>query len=382
MPTVLQKIFGNMYDDIRTIKSRYNIYGIDCDWESKEEELDELVDLLNNKYGESSITDIFKEDSIMIKFFEIRKDLNLKLTDLDKNIEERQKQKEEEEKYKALTEEEQRQHIKEIDDNNFDITSTYKKILEYEEVVARIRGLLNKKESMQIEDMRIDRIEEDMYEYIVRLRKSGARFEVFPNIDEKSKRNTMVARVEGINLEGIRITTYTPTNKNNVSTVKFGIPFIRFMQDRKLDEYTTFSEELQIIYPNQYIGSNGRNKKRTEIEETIELIKKEKSGIQVNEVKFYIEMSYLRPMIPILEKLKSEGIEYYIVPIDNETLKKEPTKKIYMNREDLQKYKEKVHTQISNGEKGIITIGAEDMDEAKLMIGDAEKFLDENEKEF
>ncbi len=54
-------------------------------------------------------------------------------------------------------------------------------------------------------------------------------------------------------------------------------------------------------------------------------------------------MSYLRPMIPILEKLKSEGIEYYIVPIDEETFKKDLTKRNYINREDLQKYKEKVH---------------------------------------
>ena len=86
-------------------------------------------------------------------------------------------------------------------------------------------------------------------------------------------------------------------------------------------------------------------------------------------------MSYLRPMIPILEKLKSEGIEYYIVPIDEETFKKDLTKRNYINREDLQKYKEKVHKQILNGEKGVITIGAEDMNEAKLMIGDAEEIF-------
>ena len=93
-------------------------------------------------------------------------------------------------------------------------------------------------------------------------------------------------------------------------------------------------------------------------------------------MKFYIEIPYLRPMLPILEVLKKEGIEYYIPPIDEKTLKYNETKKIYIDVENLEKYKEKVHSQISSGQKGLVVVGDKGLSEADLILGDCKKDIE------
>lgn len=80
--------------------------------------------------------------------------------------------------------------------------------------------------------------------------------------------------------------------------------------------------------------------------------------------KFNIEIPYKRSIIPILEKLKEEEIEFTIPPINfNEEIQlKNPAIKIYMDFEDLEKYKDKVHNEISTPEKGIIKICGNNQD--------------------
>lgn len=88
----------------------------------------------------------------------------------------------------------------------------------------------------------------------------------------------------------------------------------------------------------------------------------------IEDIKVPLQFSYLRPLVPILEKLKEAGIEYYIPPFDDSTNKYEPTKKIYIDRKDLAVYKEKVHPQISNLENGVVSIGYENIEIADFIL--------------
>lgn len=371
---LLQKDIQAMYDDIEGIKCKYKIHGIDINIEEQEQSTDKLVDLIDNQYGESELTKVFNDNVLMNIFVSTRELLNRKLLTLDKDIEKKQQEKKEREQYKTLTEEELRQHIKELDDGIFDVTQSYKKILEYEKDIAKQRGLLNEKSTLAIDDVEIFRIQEDeIYDYIVRARESRTRLEVFPNIDD-AQENAVVAKVKNVEFKYIEIDTSCWYGSEKLP--KATKPFIKFMQDNNIDYSHNFAVDLRMVEINGKINSQILTFRKT-----IERIKEEKGNLQPNEIKFYIEMSYLRPMIPILRTLKREGIEYYILPTDEETVKKDPTKRIYMNREDLQKYKEKVHKQISDVEKGVITIGAEDMNEAKLMIGESEQYFNEKNRE-
>lgn len=151
----------------------------------------------------------------------------------------------------------------------------------------------------------------------------------------------------------------------------FNIALIRYLQKQHLDENIGFDEDFCAwAYPSKIQAE------RIKMDKNCHQIIKEKKDKPVNEVKFCIEMSYLRPMIPILERLKKEGIEYYVPPNDEDTIKYHPTKKIYMNREDLKRYREKVHNEISNGTKGVVEVELEDINQADLILGDfPEQFL-------
>lgn len=97
-------------------------------------------------------------------------------------------------------------------------------------------------------------------------------------------------------------------------------------------------------------------------------------------VKFYIELPYLRPIIPILELLQKNGIEYYIPPINEKTRKTEPTVKIFIDRENYDKYMEEIHKQISNADLGIISVHIEKSFANIMLEGTDSPYIDE-EKE-
>ena len=93
-------------------------------------------------------------------------------------------------------------------------------------------------------------------------------------------------------------------------------------------------------------------------------------------------MPYRRTIIPVLEELNKNNIEFTIPPTDKNTKMNNPTVKIYMNREDLERYKEQVHTNISNSEKGMVRIGGEKIDIGELLVDGCEfEFLRNNDQE-
>ena len=302
----------------------------------------------------------------------------------EKQAEERKKEQEriarEERKkqYASLSEQEQRQQIKKIDDKSFDVTQSYKDILQYEKEVGEAKGLLDEKSEMATDDISFMRVKRgEIYEYLMNAREKGIRVSILPDVDD-DKNNTVIAITKGktikkdMNFEANGYDEYL-NNYQKLLDIKLSKVFAIYLQKNNTNINVKISDKL---YPFLYNDRNSipeRNEARVSIRKTYEKLVQEKGKTQVPEMKFYIEIPYLRPMLPILEALKKEGIEYYIPPIDEKTLKYNETKKIYIDVENLEKYKEKVHSQISNGQKGLVMLGDKGLSEADLILGDCKK---------
>ena len=260
--------------------------------------------------------------------------------------EERKKQ------YASLSEQQQKQQIKKIDDKSFDVTQSYKDILQYEKEVGEAKGLLDEKSEMATDDISFMRIKRgEIYEYLVNAREKGIRVSILPDVDD-DKSNTVIAITKGktikkdMKFEDNGYDEYL-NNGQKLLDIKLSKVFAIYLQKNNTNKNVKIVKISDKLYPFLYQNSNSipeRNEARVSIRKTYEKLVQEKGQIQVPEMKFYIEIPYLRPMLPILEVLKKEGIEYYIPPIDEKTLKYNETKKIYIDVENLEKYKEKVHS--------------------------------------
>ena len=298
-----------------------------------------------------------------------------------KQEQERLAREERKKQYASLSEQQQRQQIKKIDDKSFDVTKSYKDILQYEKEVGEAKGLLDEKSEMATDDISFMRIKRgEIYEYLVNAREKGIRVSILPDVDDE-KDNTLIAITKGktikkdMNFEADGYDEYMYRSQK-LCNIKLSKGFAKYLQENNTNRNVKISDKL---YPFLYTDRNStveRIEARESIRKTYEKLVQEKGKTQVPEMKFYIEIPYLRPMLPILEVLKTEGIEYYIPPTDEKTLKYNETKKIYIDVENLEKYKEKVHGQISNGQKGLVVVGDKGLSEADLILGDCKKDLE------
>lgn len=289
--------------------------------------------------------------------------------------------------YISLSEQQQRQQIKKIDDKSFDVTQSYKDILQYEKEVGEAKGLLDEKSEMATDDISFMRIKRgEIYEYLMNAREKGIRVSILPDVDD-DKNNTIIAITKGktikkdMRFEANGYDDYIDNNQK-LCDLKLSKVFAIYLQKNNTNKDVKISDKL---YPFLFQDSNSiqeRTKARESIKNTYKKLVQEKGETLVPEMKFYIEIPYLRPMLLILEVLKKEGIEYYIPPIDEKTLKYNETKKIYIDVENLEKYKEKVHGQISNGQRGgLVIVGDKGLSEADLILGDCKKDLERLIKE-
>ena len=298
-----------------------------------------------------------------------------------KQEQERLAREERKKQYASLSEQQQRQQIKKIDDKSFDVTQSYKDILQYEKEVGEAKGLLDEKSEMATDDISFIRVKRgEIYEYLMNAREKGIRVTILPDVDDE-KDSTLIAITKGKKIKkdmkfvANGYDRYI-NNSQKLYDIELSKVFAIYLQKNNTNRNVNISDKL---YPYLYENGNSTGERieaRESIRKTYEKLVQEKGQIQVPEMKFYIEIPYLRPMLPILEALKKEGIEYYIPPIDEKTLKYNETKKIYIDVENLEKYKEKVHSQISNGQKGLVIVGDKGLSEADLILGDCKKDLE------
>lgn len=288
-----------------------------------------------------------------------------------KELEEKSKQ------YKNITEEEINRNIKKLDDENFDTVTSYKNIIEYQIDIAMAKGIINDRNLLKMKDgfwrWRIGR------EYIPvaleKIKDTPCNYEVYTDVDNSNENVYIILSKKIVDYILTVEETYSHSQFNMYkinSTKSFSWFFLRY-----------YKGEYDIRIDNSY-GIRNYNPEYT-MNYIKRLIKtyKENNEKNIEKIKFYIEIPYRRTIIPIIEELNSKDLEFTIPPIynDDETKMNEPVIRIYMDRNDLNKYKEEVHNKISTPEKGIIKIGEEKLNLTELLTrGCNFDFLEEKEE--
>ena len=109
-------------------------------------------------------------------------------------MEKYQKQKQDFVRLNALTQEEVRKYIKELDDRKFDVTTSYKDIRNFEDQLLQAKGLVNDKNLMRTEDIETVRIRKNEW---YRIRKNaeekGIHYSIYPEVDENQQADSYVS---------------------------------------------------------------------------------------------------------------------------------------------------------------------------------------------
>ena len=288
-----------------------------------------------------------------------------------KALEEKSKQ------YKNITEEEINRNIKKLDDENFDTVTSYKNIIEYQIDIAMAKGIINDRNLLKMKDgfwrWRIGR------EYIPvaleKIKDTPCNYEVYTDVDNSNENVYILLSKKIVDYILTVKETYSHSQYDmyNIDSTKvFSWFFLRYYKgvyDIRIDD-------------NYGIRTHNLAFTKNDIKEIIKTYK-ENNEKNIEKIKFYIEIPYRRTIIPIIEELNSKDLEFTIPPIYNEdeTKMNEPVIRIYMDRNDLNKYKEEVHNKISTPEKGIIKIGEEKLNLTELLTrGCNFDFLEEKEE--
>ena len=376
--TLVKEDMMSFYEQLSEVKYKYMMRDVNYeDIERVEKELDNFVRRMGIQYSETmDLTNFFDDTNMQESFIDIMKQVRNKVIYADRDIktakEKRKKEleeqiklkeledkrKEQQEKYKKMTEEEMKKEIEEIDDAIFDKKQSYINILEFERKVAETRGLLDKNNTLDVDDMEKVRVSlESIISAVLRANKLGINYVALLDIDDNEKNNllvfpkgyrrTLLKEIEEKNGFGFRSVEGTYNNA-----------FIEYVMGQESKNIGYYRGELYVYYPER--------KEILKLYEELEEGKLDKN--MVDGIKVGLRMSYLRPLVPILEKLKETGIEYYIPPIDDEAKRRTMNKQIYIDRKDLEKYKELVHPNISTEELGKIEIFSEDINLSKIIL--------------
>ena len=350
--------------------------------------VENLMERANNEYTQKLKSDIDKINLKDNKEEILNKDViatyirGIRQTILDKRLEEQrqkiqeakekaekkkkqeeQRKQEELEKMARTSESEIQEKIKELDDDKFDIVTSYKSIIDYQIEIAKAKGLINDRNILKIGDITITRTQRSMIPLILaNLEDQILNCEIYTDVDD-SKNNVYVITPKGEEIN-LSIDNDYGDVRSEMKSKQVTDGFFQVYKDyeakfssykivqakRGNNMYYNMTDILNAMVEklvNQYKQDNDENSKK---------------------VKFYIEIPYRRTIIPILEQLQQSEIEFTIPPTDEETKMNEPTVKIYMDRSDLEKYRENVHKNISTIDKGIVKIGEEEIHIDEILI--------------
>lgn len=392
--TLIKEDTMKFYKYLSEAKYKYMIRDENYDdIERIEKELDRFVRKVEIQYSETmDLTTILDDKNMQESFIKIMRQVRNKVIYADRDIkmakekrkkeqeeqirlkELEDKQEEQQELYKNLTEEEMKQKIEEIDDETFDITQSYINILEFEREIAEARGLLDKNNTLDVDDMEKMRISLDNIALaVLRANKLGINYVALLDLDDNEKNNLLIFPKGNRSTllkkpGGEQIYNYY-TNING----SYNYAFMEYVIEQGRKDIGYYNDKLF------YVGDSGK-KEFLKIYEDLEKVKLDEN--MVDGIKVGLKMPYLRPLVPILEKLKEAGIEYYIPPIDNETKRRTMDKQIYIDRKDLEKYKELVHPNISTPELGKIEIFSEDINLSEMILNGVKiDFIEEIKEE-
>ena len=192
-----------LFDDIRKL---YNIlsqmdseYGsnkdLAKDLSNLEKNLDEFVKELSNRYPENlELSSIFNDTSLMKNFIDIAHTIRTTKEIIKQQYLDILKKEQEEKEYQTITEEDMRNKIKEIDNSSFDVTQSYKNILEYQKAILKARNLLNEKNEMLTTDISFFRFRPDELGIVINENeKSKIAYTILPEADDSPVNNCIIA---------------------------------------------------------------------------------------------------------------------------------------------------------------------------------------------
>lgn len=296
-------------------------------------------------------------------------------------LKEEQKQKERQEELERLvgiSESEIEERIKELDDEKFDIVTSYNSIVGYQLEIAKAKGLINARNRLAIDDIKITRVERRRLPLIfANLKEQTCNCEIYTDIDD-SKDNVYIVTPKASGYDLNKDADFENREEDAyVRSIKATNEFINtYLICANKDKYVTKKDDGLM-----YFFADWEEKVRKDIKSLVKQYKDENDE-NSKKVKFYIEVPYRRTIIPILEELQQNKIEFVIPPTDKDTKMNEPTVRIYIDRSDLERYKENVHSNISTLDKGIVKIGEEKINIDEILIEGCEfPFLKEKEKE-
>lgn len=289
----------------------------------------------------------------------------------------RLKREEELKKLAKMSESEIEERIKELDDEKFDIVTSYNSIVGYQLEIAKAKGLVNARNILAIDDIRITRVERRRLPLIfANLKDKTCNCEIYTDIDD-SKDNVYIVTPKASGYDLNKDADFKNREDSYVRRIEATNEFINtYLICANKDKYVTKKcDGLMYFYESK------EGKVREDIKSLVKQYKDENDE-NSKKVKFYIEVPYRRTIIPILEELQQNKIEFVIPPTDKDTKMNEPTVRIYIDRSDLERYKENVHSNISTLDKGIVKIGEEKINIDEILIEGCEfPFLKEKEKE-
>ncbi|MFR0823194.1 MAG: hypothetical protein ACLU84_04110 [Clostridia bacterium] len=397
IPKQAQEIYVRLFmKDIGALEDKLKRLKAECEEMQLSMELlqplQETIEDLKVKKHVNSIednnADIVKDE--MLWEYMINAFYNMQRTIL--TMEKYQKQKQDFVRLNALTQEEVRKYIKELDDRKFDVTTSYKDIRNFEDQLLQAKGLVNDKNLMRTEDIETVRIRKNEW---YRIRKNaeekGIHYSIYPEVDENQQADSYVSVSKK---EADDLLKDIPLPKDLIQLGQTAIEgiytkeLIQYILDTKpkLKEDICVQpikqeegeEKKYILYVRK--GGKKQGKKiREKIEETIKELEQQEL---LDDYKFYIEFSYLVPMTNIIKVLQRNHIEYYIPPLDEQTKKQENHVKIYMDREFLKLYEKKVKEQLSQVEEAPILTKAKKIDLRDWILeGSRVQFLEKKEKQ-
>lgn len=253
-----------------------------------------------------------------------------------------------------------REKLIEIDNEDYDNVKSYKKILEYQKDILKEEGLIDKKILFKNGNVEIIPIEKNRIPIIIDSAKENGISNYRICLD-KNKAYLIKSETEKIehSYSGFSVET------NNKFTVKGEGIYSRATSSYLVNKFGLEVYNAKDInsFWGDYFILNAKQERKLK-----ELLQEYRVNTNIDNIKFSLEVPYTRPILTILNELKNNDIEYNILPPMDDH--KEQTIRIYIDRKYIEKYKTEVHNQISNTEKGIITICDDEVDIAEFLLDD------------
>lgn len=258
---------------------------------------------------------------------------------------------------KRMPEEEVKKGIDKIDMESEDMTQRLNAIMVYEYNILKAKGLLDEESIMEekVFDDEKRRITGGSVNAVIKnAEELGIHYSICPELQDDGMKYIILAPIGKI--EALKKSRFENGFVGEGPYIEgwYTEEFIAALQE-KHKEKIRYSAARDVGYRKCICRCNSIT-----ISDIEQLIEEKNAPENVENIKFYIAVPYLRPIISILEKLQENGIHYWLEPMrPSQRRMREPFIHIYMDRKDLQNYKENVHPQIANVQDGMIKIVGE-----------------------